>query len=415
MARSLTGPERMVPDSTPAAGGARPRVPPSSLGALASVFVLLALAALVVVPLLVQQRVDRVRVRVEEHADPARMLLGQLRFDLSREASLLFIASTTGDRGPVDRYLEARANEAVVFRQLEVHAETLGGDVLQEFVRFRTLAEQWHTRVPVDTAARDPVGVQRALANVRAEQPFSDTVVAAGARLDGALMADAERGREVIRRMEQAGIAVTLGLGVLALLAAAVVAWLSRRVRLLAAEATRRREELEQAMAETARVTEARTRLLRGVSHDVKNPLGAARGYAELLETGIKGPLNEGQTKFVAGIRRSIDAALAIIADLLDLARADSGGLHVERVPADLSRVAGEAAEDHRPSAVNAGHMIECTFTGPVRVYTDPGRVRQVLGNLLSNAIKYTPAPGRITVRADRVDADADPAHPGDW
>ena len=52
-------------------------------------------------------------------------------------------------------------------------------------------------------------------------------------------------------------------------------------------------------------------------------------------------------------------------------------------------------------------------MTGPVRVHTDPGRVRQVLGNLLSNAIKYTPAPGRITVRAERVDADA--ARPGDW
>jgi signal transduction histidine kinase len=389
------------------------KAPPAWMGLMASLFVLLALAALVVVPLLVQRRVDRVRAIVEEHADPARTLLGQLRYDLGREAAMLFLASITGGRGPVDQYAAARADEAVIFRQLEEHAETLGGDVLQEFVRFRTLAEQWHARVPVDTAARDSIGIRRALANVRAEQPFADTVVAAGSRLDRALVEEAQRGRDAIRDTERFGIAVTLGLGVLALLAALVVAWLSRRVRQLAEEATRRREEVEQALAETARVTEARARLLRGVSHDVKNPLGAARGYAELLETGIKGPLNEGQMRFVAGIRRSIDGALAILADLLDLARADSGGLSVERVPADLARVASEAGEDHRPAAAAAGHVIECSMEGPVRVYTDPGRVRQVLGNLLSNAIKYTPAPGRITVRAERVDGDS--ARPGDW
>ncbi len=382
-------------------------------GALASVFVLVALAALVVVPLLVQQRVDGVRARVEEHADPARTHVGQLKFDLEREATLLFTASLTGSHVLLEQYAEARADEDARFAELQESAELLGGKVLQEFVRFRTLAEQWHARLPVDPGLRDSAAIRRMLENADDERPFADTVIAAGTRLDGALVAEADLGRERIRATEQFGIAVTLGLGVLALLAAAVVAWLSRRVRLLADEATRRREELEEAMAETARVTEARARLLRGVSHDVKNPLGAARGYAELLETGLKGPLNEGQTRFVGGIRRSIDAALAILADLLDLARVDSGGLHVERVPADLSRVAGEAAEDHRPSAVAAGHMIECTFTGPVRVYTDPGRVRQVLGNLLSNAIKYTPAPGRIIVQAERVDGDA--ARPGDW
>lgn len=403
----------MDPQPPPSAARARSFVPAPWMGALASVFVLVALAALVVVPLLVQRRVDDVRARVEEHAGAARTLVGRLQFDLVRESALLFLASLTGSADPLEIYAEARADERARFAELEENARALGGDVLQEFSRFRTLAEQWHARVPIDPQMTDSAAIRRALVNVRAEQPFADAIIDAGSRLDRALLAEAERGREAIRRTERFGLAVTLGLGVLALLAAVTVAWLSRRVRQLALVATQRGEEAERALAETARVTEARAHLLRGVSHDVKNPLGAARGYAELLETGIKGPLNEGQTRFVAGIRRSIDAALAILADLLDLARADSGGLSVERVPVDLARVAGEAAEDHRPSAVAAGHAIECTMTGPVRVYTDPGRVRQVLGNLLSNAIKYTPAPGRITVHAARVDADA--ARPGDW
>jgi signal transduction histidine kinase len=403
----------MDPQPSPPAPRARSFVPAPWMGALASVFVLVALAALVVVPLLVQRRVDDVRARVEEHADPARTLLGRLQFDLSREALLALTASVTGSAEPLELYAESQRDEDAAFAELEAHARVLGDDVLQEFSRFRTLAEQWHARVPIDPRMTDSATIRAALANVRAEQPFADTVITSAARLDRALLAEAERGRVAIRRTERFGLAVTLGLGVLALLAAVTVAWLSSRVRQLAIVATQRGEEAERALAETARMTEARGHLLRGVSHDVKNPLGAARGYAELLETGIKGPLNEGQTRFVAGIRRSIDAALAILADLLDLARADSGGLSVERVPVDLSRVAGEAAEDHRPAALAAGHAIECTMTGPVRVYTDPGRVRQVLGNLLSNAIKYTPAPGRITVHAARVDDDA--ARPGDW
>lgn len=388
--------------------------PPAWMGLLASVFVLLALAALVIVPLLVQQRVDRVRAVVEERADPARTLVTGLQFDLSQEAAALFVASLTGARQAVERYAGSRAAEERRFRELEGHAEALGDGVFREFVRFRTLAEQWHRQIPADPLPRDSAGVVRTLSGIRnAQQPSIEFVIHAGTRLDSALVAQAEAGREDIRRTERFGLTVTLGLGLLALMAALTVAWLSLRIRQLAAEATRRREEAERAMAETGRVAEARTRLLRGVSHDVKNPLGAARGYAELLELELKGPLNEDQKRYVRGVRRSIDGALAILGDLLDLARADSGGLSVERVPVDLSRVASEAGEDHRPAAVSAGHMIECTMTGPVRVYTDPGRVRQVLGNLLSNAIKYTPAPGRISVRVERVDADG--ARPGDW
>ncbi|MGH7444316.1 MAG: sensor histidine kinase, partial [Longimicrobiales bacterium] len=154
------------------------------------------------------------------------------------------------------------------------------------------------------------------------------------------------------------------------------------------------------ALAESARADAARIRLLRGITHDVKNPLGAAQGYAELLAMGIKAPLLPEQAPLVAGVQRSVDSALAIIADLLDVARAESGGLTVNRVRTDLVEVARLAVADHRPSAETAGHTLHLeTPHHSVTVYTDPARVRQVLDNLLSNAIKYTPASGRITVR----------------
>src|SRR5690606_2933936 len=109
------------------------------------------------------------------------------------------------------------------------------------------------------------------------------------------------------------------------------------------------------ALAEAARANEARTRLLRGITHDVKNPLGAAKGYAELLEMGIKAPILPEQTPLVQGVKRSVDSALAIITDLLDIAYADRGGLPVRRVPVDLAELTRETLEDYRAEAEAAG------------------------------------------------------------
>ncbi|HEX6937964.1 MAG TPA: histidine kinase dimerization/phospho-acceptor domain-containing protein [Longimicrobiales bacterium] len=75
----------------------------------------------------------------------------------------------------------------------------------------------------------------------------------------------------------------------------------------------RRREELEQ-------VVESRRRLVRGFRHDLKNPLGAAAGYAELLEDGVLGALQPAQREGVEHIRRSVGSALDLIDDLVELA-----------------------------------------------------------------------------------------------
>lgn len=141
----------------------------------------------------------------------------------------------------------------------------------------------------------------------------------------------------------------------------------------------------------------------------MKNPLGAARGYAELLAMEVKAPLASEQAPLVEGVKRSIDAALLIIGDLLDLAHLESGGLKIERVEVDLNALAKQAVEDHKGAAEAKGHFLETeTAREPVSVYTDPARVRQVVDNLMSNAIKYTPTPGRIVVRASMEDAGDD-------
>lgn len=165
------------------------------------------------------------------------------------------------------------------------------------------------------------------------------------------------------------------------------------RIRLLESE--------RQARTELERVTESRVRMMRGFSHDVKNPLGAADGHAQLLEDGILGELEPKQQQSVRRIRASIRSALDLINDLVELARAEAGQIEIEAAPTDVRAVTRELAAEYQAQAEAEGLQLGSEFPDPIPTITsDPRRVRQVLGNLLSNAIKYNRPGGHITLRA---------------
>lgn len=180
-----------------------------------------------------------------------------------------------------------------------------------------------------------------------------------------------------------------------------------RKINLLETSEQRRRE-LEE-------VTESRSRLVRGFSHDLKNPLGAADGYAELLEDGVFGPLTERQRESVRRIRGALHSALDLIGDLVELARSESGQLEIEWAATDLTAIAREVAEEHQAEAEAAGLTLELDLPEAIpSLVTDGRRVRQIMGNLLSNAVKYTPPGGRIVVGARDSSVGPD-RRPGDW
>ncbi len=159
-------------------------------------------------------------------------------------------------------------------------------------------------------------------------------------------------------------------------------------------------EESEQRRAELEDVMESRARLIRGFSHDLKNPLGAADGYLQLLEEGIQGEMSPKQRDSVTRVRRALHAALALITDLVELARAEAGQLDVQMHAVDARDVAREMAGEYRAQAEAAGLGLEEEIPGEFPLFpSDDRRMRQVLGNLLANAVKYTPRGGRIGVR----------------
>jgi PAS domain S-box-containing protein len=184
------------------------------------------------------------------------------------------------------------------------------------------------------------------------------------------------------------------------------LATLAFRKLLLLEESQRRRQELE-------RTTESRGRLMRGFSHDLKNPLGAADGHAQLLEDGILGDLLPKQKESVGRIRRSIYASLRLIEDLLELARAEAGQIELNCAPADVAEVARDAVEDFRAQATTGRLGLALEGVDSVVGITDPMRVRQILSNLISNAVKYTPV-GKVTVRVERR-GDGEGFGRGEW
>ncbi|HST06913.1 MAG TPA: HAMP domain-containing sensor histidine kinase, partial [Gemmatimonadaceae bacterium] len=166
------------------------------------------------------------------------------------------------------------------------------------------------------------------------------------------------------------------------------------KVRLLE-EALDGRRKLEQ-------MIQSRSRLIRGFSHDVKNPIGAADGYAELLREGIYGPLSPAQENSINRIRSSIKSALSLIDDLHELGRAETGHLALSLEPVDIGDlVHGLGDEFH--AAARAGGLslsVDAEPDLPI-IVTSGGRVRQIASNLVSNAIKYT-KDGSVTLRAAR-------------
>jgi signal transduction histidine kinase len=177
-----------------------------------------------------------------------------------------------------------------------------------------------------------------------------------------------------------------------------------------------REVELRAAMREAERVTESRARLVRGFSHDLKNPLGAAIGHAELLDGDLFGELQPRQRESVGRIRALLRNAIDLIDDVVELARAEAGDLDIRAEELDLRALAGELIDAYSAQVEAAGLSftaeLEPAYPG---VRSDGRRVRQILGNLISNAIKYNLEGGRVVLRAVPRDEGAHLPGRGRW
>jgi len=140
-----------------------------------------------------------------------------------------------------------------------------------------------------------------------------------------------------------------------------------------------------------------RTRFLVGLGHEIRTPMTAIVGFAEYLAGNSLSSAE--RAEHGAAIRRNADHLLAVINDLLDASKFESGKMTVERIACDPLQCIDVAMDILRPAAINRGLIFTRTVRGgiPPVIYADPLRLRQILLNLLSNAIKFTDH-GSVTV-----------------
>jgi signal transduction histidine kinase/CheY-like chemotaxis protein len=147
------------------------------------------------------------------------------------------------------------------------------------------------------------------------------------------------------------------------------------------------------------RSARARRMFLANVSHELRTPMNGVIGLAELLGAG---PLSSSQREYLTLLRRSGESMVALVNDLLDLTKLESGQFKLERAAVSVRAVVADVTALVTPSASAKSVHVESEVDAsvPAWVEGDPLRLRQVLLNLLGNAIKYTNSGESITVRA---------------
>lgn len=148
-----------------------------------------------------------------------------------------------------------------------------------------------------------------------------------------------------------------------------------------------------------------RTEFVANVSHELRTPLASIRATAETLQDGALNDPNLA-ARFLDTILREADRLVRLSEDLLDLSRAERGGL---RVPArfDLSALARDVAARLAAPADRRGVFVVVQAADPVFIHADASEIEQVLFNLLDNALKYTPAGGHVTLAVAEQDRQA--------
>lgn len=174
-------------------------------------------------------------------------------------------------------------------------------------------------------------------------------------------------------------------------------------------------EELEARKRELEQLNITKNQFLGMAAHDLRNPLDVVRGYAELLAEDVSDRLDEEELRMLHQIRASSNYMLALVNDLLDVTKIESGTLELRCQPTDPVRFVSDNLSTQRLFAERK--KIELIFDAepdlPL-VNLDPSKADQVLNNLIGNALKFSPLGSRVTVSVRRL-ASPEPGPVGEW
>jgi signal transduction histidine kinase/ActR/RegA family two-component response regulator len=172
-----------------------------------------------------------------------------------------------------------------------------------------------------------------------------------------------------------------------------------RHQDLLEQRIRQRTEELEEAMLRAQAANEAKSEFLANMSHELRTPMAGILG---MLDVTLESDLPDEHRDQLETAQRCAYSLLALLNDILDLSKIESGRMGLEKIPFDVRIVLQDCVRSFQPRADDAGIDLVCDVAPavPDEVLGDPLRLRQIFANLLSNAIKFT-VKGHIRVTLD--------------
>jgi len=170
------------------------------------------------------------------------------------------------------------------------------------------------------------------------------------------------------------------------------------------------REAEQKARREAEEANRSKSQFLATMSHELRTPLNAISGHIQLISLGLHGPVTEPQRAALARVSRAQERLLALINDILNFARLESGRVEYDIQPTPAADPIAEVVALMDPQLISLGLSLDLRLpagSGSVLVRADREKLVQILLNLLSNATKFTPAGGGVTLELIVGDRDA--------
>ncbi len=167
-----------------------------------------------------------------------------------------------------------------------------------------------------------------------------------------------------------------------------------------------REKELMDRIEEASR---AKSEFLANMSHELRTPLNSIIGFSEMLEDEIFGDLNPKQKEYVQDIQKSGRHLLNLINDILDLSKIEAGRMTLQYSDFSVAQAIEDVQTMVWPMVVEKDITLEVFLDEKLSmIRTDEGKFKQILSNLLSNSLKFTPEGGKVTIKANLVDDQAE-------
>ncbi|WP_340117321.1 HAMP domain-containing sensor histidine kinase [Pelagibius sp. 7325] len=160
-------------------------------------------------------------------------------------------------------------------------------------------------------------------------------------------------------------------------------------------------KDLHQALKSATAAHKAKSAFLASLNHELRTPLNAISGYAQLIESGFMGPIDERYAGYAKDIRESGEHLLAIVNDILDMTRIEAGKVRLYRENANLFEVTRECFKLLYLRAEKGGiALVNGVPNDLPLINVDVKRLKQIIINLVGNAVKFAPRDSQVSVTA---------------